>query len=273
MLSKLKLYVERFHPALAFAYRTLRDAWTFQRQKPQVMPYGFKLMGNPAMQSGAFEPEETALIKSLLGGAEIFVDIGANVGFYTCLARALGKYTIAVEPLPQNLAYLYANLEANGWTDVEICPLGLAKLPGLAALYGGGTGASLVNGWAGASPLLRQLVPLSTLDIVLGQRFNGRRLLIKVDVEGAEYDLLQGASCTLTQSPAPVWIVEILLQENQPSGFNQNYVRTFEIFWEHGYQSWTANREHVAIAPADVERWVRQQRCESKCINYLFAKE
>ena len=130
------------------------------------------------MQSGAFEPQETALIRKLLDGAEVFVDVGANIGFYTCLARALGKYTLAVEPLPQNLAYLYANPEANGWTDVEICPCGLAKLPGLATLYGGSTGASLVKGWAGASPLLRQLVPLSTLDIVLGQRFNGPQLLI-----------------------------------------------------------------------------------------------
>ena len=56
-----------------------------------------------------------------------------------------------------------------------------------------------------------------------------------MDVEGAEYDPLQDAGCTLTQSPAPVWIVEISLGENHPSGFNQNYSHTFEIFWEHGY--------------------------------------
>ena len=102
MFSRLKPYVERY-PALAFAYRTIRDAWALQQQKPQVTPHGFRLVGNRAMQDGTFEAEETALVKQYLGNAEVFVDVGANIGFYTCLARSLGKHTIAVEPLAQNL--------------------------------------------------------------------------------------------------------------------------------------------------------------------------
>jgi len=272
MFNRFKRLVEHY-PYLAFTYRTIRDKLAFLRQNPQMTPYGFKFMGNKAMQSGTFEPEEAALIKHLLDSADVFVDVGAYIGFYTCLARSSGKYTVAVEPLVQNLDYLYANLDANGWPDVEVYPVGLAHQPGLATLYGGGTGASLVSGWAGASPLLRRMIPLSTLDIVLGERFGEKKLLIKVDVEGAEYELLQGASRTLSLTPAPIWIVEIGLTEHFPSGFNQNYTSTFDIFWKHGYESWTANKLRQPITPAGIEECVRLRRVQFGTHNYLFMKK
>jgi FkbM family methyltransferase len=263
---------EKHFPTLACVYRTVRDAWIFQRQRAQVTPYGFKLMGNQVMQAGDFEREETSLIKDLLEGAEVFVDVGANIGFYTCLALASGKYTLAIEPLAQNVEYLYANLEANGWKNVEIYPVGLADRPGLATLYGGNTGASFVSGWANSSPLWRRTISVSTLDILLGGRFEGKQLLIKVDVEGGEYDLLQGASETLKLLPAPVWMMEITLRGYHPSGLNPNYTSTFEVFWRHGYQAWTINHERKTVSPADVKRWMKFGKSEFGTGNYLFTK-
>ena len=270
--DKIKQSVERF-PALAFAYRTLRDAWLFQRQRVELTPYGFRLMGNRAMQTGNFEREETALIEKMLVNVDVFVDVGANIGFYTCLARSKGVYTIAVEPLTQNMDYLYANLYANDWNDVEVYPVGLARKPGLANLYGVGTGASLLEGWDGASPSLRRTIALSTLDIVLGERFVGKKLLVKVDVEGAEYELLQGASSTLSLTPAPIWIVEIGLAEHHPSGFNRNYASTFDVFWKYGYESWTANNLRQFVTPASIEECVRLLKTRFGTHNYLFIKE
>ena len=272
MFNRLKQLIERY-PALAFAYRTLRDAWLFQRQRAELTPYGFRLMGNRAMQKGTFEQEETALIQKLLDDVDVFVDVGANIGFYTCLARSKGAYAIAVEPLTQNLNYLYANLSANGWNDVEVYPVGLARKPGLANLYGGGTGASLLEGWAGASPLLRRLIAVSTLDIILGERFVGKKLLIKVDVEGAEYELLTGATSTLLLIPAPIWMVEIGLTEHQPSGFNRHYAGAFDVFWKYGYESWTANNLRQSVTPAGIKECVRLRRTRFGTHNYLFMKE
>jgi FkbM family methyltransferase len=229
VFTQLKPYVERF-PTLAIVYRTLRDAYLMQHRKFSETPYGFRLIGPGAMQTGTFEPEETALIQEHLDRIDVFVDIGANIGFYTCLALSAGKYTIAVEPLRRNLDSLYANLAENGWRNVEVYPVGLASQPGLATLYGEATGASLVSGWAGASPLLKRTIPLTTLDILMGERFCGKNLFIKVDVEGAEFDLLQGAARTLAMSPAPVWMVEIGLTEHYPAGFNPNYASTFAPF-------------------------------------------
>lgn len=269
MFSRFKLLIERY-PALAFAYRTLRDAWAMQQHKPQVTPYGFKMAGNTAMQAGTFEAEETTLVQHfLIDEADVFVDVGANIGFYACLARSLGKYTIAIEPLAQNLNYLYANLNENGWNDVEVYPVALGNQPGIATLYGASTGASLICGWAGASHLLRQTVPISTLDILLGVRFAGKRLIIKVDVEGAEYAMLKGAISTLAMSPGPIWLVEIGLSDHQPTSLNPNYTKTFELFWQSGYEARTADKESRIVLPADVERWVKIGTCSSG-YNYVF---
>ncbi len=155
------------------------------------------------MQEGIFEPEESALIKEYLEKVSVFVDIGANIGFYILMARSVNKYPIAIEPSPQNLSLLYANLNANGWHDVEVYPLGMAAKPGIVPFYGGGTGASMVESWAHNAGVLQQTISTSTLDVILGDRFYGEKLLIKVDVEGAEYEVLQGAPKTLARSPAP----------------------------------------------------------------------
>ncbi|MFO7681744.1 MAG: FkbM family methyltransferase [Chloroflexota bacterium] len=158
MRHLLKSLIER-NPALAMSLRSYRHWSALQRQLPTLTPYGFHLMGHAAMQNGQFEPEETAIVQNFLDEITVFIDVGANVGFYACLARAAGKQTVAIEPLTANLDYLYANLQANGWNDVEVIPCGLARQPGTAVLYDSGTGASLVSGWAGTPATLRHTIP------------------------------------------------------------------------------------------------------------------
>lgn len=237
-----------------------------------VTIHGFRMMGNSSMSDGTFEPEETLLISECLQQAEVFVDIGANIGYYTCIARNACRKTLAFEPLELNLKYLNANLVANGWDDVEVYPLGLSDKPGVAVLYGGSTGASLINGWADASPLLRRMVPLSTLDIILGERFSGKTILIKVDIEGAEYRMLEGAVRILAVTPSPIWVMEITMGELHPDGFNPNFSKTFEIFWKNGYRAQTADALRREVTPADLKRWIEIKRRDFGGSNYLFTK-
>ena len=138
---------------------------------------GFKMMGNPGMQNGAFEPAETKIVQNILSHVSVVINIGANIGYYCCIALERGKHVVAFEPLPLNLQFLLRNIKANHWeSQIEIVPLALSNKVGLLEVYGGGTGASLVKGWAGIPETHMTLVPSSTLDNVLGSRFKGERL-------------------------------------------------------------------------------------------------
>jgi hypothetical protein len=63
-------------PVPATFLRTLHDTWNFNRTTPKLTPYCFKLMGNSAMQNGAFEPDKTAILKYCFinDQTEVFVD-------------------------------------------------------------------------------------------------------------------------------------------------------------------------------------------------------
>ena len=167
-----------------------------------------------------------------------------------------------------NVRTLFRNIESNFWKDIEVWPIGLANSPGSMPLWGGGTGASLVAGWAGISLEWKQTIAVNTLDNILGSRFWGKRLFIKVDVEGAEYDLLKGASKTLQNDPQPIWIVEISLSVHRPK-VNQNFGSTFKIFWDLGYSVYTANSERKIVTESDVKYW-ESTGIESGCNNWLF---
>jgi FkbM family methyltransferase len=243
ILSTFRSLVERF-PLLAGTYRYMRETVALSRH-PEQTPHGFLFCGNKDMVKGTFESEEVVLIDKLLQDSDVLIDIGANIGYYCCLSLARGRDVVAFEPLPENLQYLYKNVSANGWSDrPEIHPLALGSRTGLVELFGGGPIASLVKGWGGTSENYKVLVPVSTLDISLGERFDGKKCLIIVDVEGAEYGVLQGASHFLTMVPKPVWMVEIVVTKHMPKGItiNPTLLPTFELFWQNGYEAWTINR-------------------------------
>jgi FkbM family methyltransferase len=226
------------------------------------------------MRTGKFEVEETEIISKLLPHADLFVDIGANLGYYTCLALQAGKPVVAFEPQQQNLQCLFKNLIANGWEGkAEVFPLALSDCPGLLTLYGAsGPSASLIKNWAGYSSSFKKVVPVSTLDNVLAGRFSGQRLFIKMDVEGAEFHVLKGALGTLKISPKPVWLLEICLQEFHPEGKNPDFQEIFRLFWDNGYQAFTATADPELVSSQEVASWVEKGHAESGTFNYVFVE-
>jgi FkbM family methyltransferase len=264
--------MDRF-PLLAGSYRSLRDLVRFKRSKPISTPHGFKLMGDEIMQAGHYEPTETALMKTLLGQVDSFIDVGAHIGYYTCLARHLGGRVIAVEPCPTNLRYLHANLIANGFEGVEVVPRVLATLTGVTELYGFGGGASIIRGWKSGYPLPSRSVPTTTLDALLSNRLEGDSLLIKIDVEGAEYAVLEGARETLARRPPPIWFVEIYPHRDHAGERNPDFRRTFELFWEHGYEASTARAAARPIESADLDSWETEDHRGPETPNFIFRKE
>lgn len=269
LLSLLRPVVERF-PRIALLYRSLRDQLAFM-EEPVMTPWGFKLAGNSSMAQGTFEPAETELIRSLLKDVDVLVNVGANIGYYCCHALSMGKKVIAFEPMPRNMQYLCKNMKTNNWVGAEIYPIALSNKAGVLEMYGGDTSASLIRGWAGASEAYTNLVPLSTMDTVLGKRLHGAKVLVLVDIEGAETWMLEGATELLASDPKPIWLVEIMTNEHQPAGatINPNFKKTFELFYQYGYESYSLGHEltHITMEHVDM---ISKGIVNTEAHNYIF---
>jgi FkbM family methyltransferase len=243
-------------PLLAAFYRSTRDLLD-QRHPSRKTPWGFTFAGHDAMAQGNFEPEETQVMRRLMLEADVFVNIGANVGYYCCHALSMGKPVIAIEPNARNLHYLLKNIKNNGWANqAEVFPVAMGVCTDILNMWGGGTGASLVKGWAAISENYVTQVPILSLDRVLGSNLKGKRALILVDIEGAEYMMLQGAANTLVNEPRPVWMMEISSTEHQPEGteMNPHYGSTFELYFSQGYRAFTADESTREITPEAVHQ-------------------
>jgi FkbM family methyltransferase len=252
------------------AYRRVRDERRASR-RPTMTPWGFWFAGPRDIKT--YEVDEIAIFLDGLRRSAASIDIGANVGLYTCLTMREGKPVVAIEPNARNLDRLYRNLAVNAYFNLELYPVGLAESPGIRKLYGSGLNASFVTGWANWTTARYQIVPMTTLDILIGTRFDGQQLMVKMDVEGFEYEVLQGAQKLVARKPKPIWMIEIVLTEQIPGGLNTRMYDTFEVFWKRGYRCYTADRDRRPVWPADVERWMKTGVRDFGSYNYVFEAE
>ena len=272
MISIIKSIVYRF-PKLALAYQAMRDSSRLENE-PQETPLGFKFSGNKQMVEGRFEVLETEIVREQLKNSDILINIGANIGYYCCIALDKGIPVVAFEPVDSNLKFLYANMKANAWdAGIEIFPIALSNNKGLLEIYGGGTGASLVEGGAGTSSNYKRLVPVNTLDNVLGDRFDGKSVFILVDIEGAEKEMLDGASYLLNMEPKPIWMIEITVSTHQPKGvdINPHLLSTFQIFWNAGYKAYTADSNRRLVTFEEVSNIQNGGENTLQVHNFLFS--
>lgn len=265
----LKQIIKNAVPApLSRLWRQSRDEWKYRRLQPYRTSYGFKLYGDANLDSSREASAEIETVRSFLKEGAALVDIGANVGLFACYARSKGHDVLAVEPQPRNVQLLLRNLRLNK-LDVEVLPIALADKVGVLPLYGGGQGASLSKGWGGMTATYSTLVSVSTLDHILAGRFVGQSVLVKLDVEGHEKQVLQGATKTLARADV-AWLVEHGLTENF-ADVNPNFRALFEIFWNSGYEAYSLNPSRI-VTPDDVDRWIKQKHRDFGNIDFLFRR-
>jgi FkbM family methyltransferase len=166
----------------------------------------------------ADEEATTRCLQRHLAPGDLFLDIGANLGFYTMLAATLtsGRGRVhAFEPHPVLLAHLRESCILNNFTDVvTVAPYAASgrdgetltlHLPrnaehlGIASLY--------PHGYLEDGPSVS--VPTITIDTHLAMDAAPGDCVVKVDVEGAELDVLKGMTQLLSTARVKLLIVEI----------------------------------------------------------------
>jgi hypothetical protein len=93
---------------------------------PLLLPSADEVITPTLCRYGVWEPGETRFLRALVRPGDVFVDVGAHVGYFSLLAASrVGEEgaVIAVEPEPRNLRLLRANLARNGASRARVIPL------------------------------------------------------------------------------------------------------------------------------------------------------
>ena len=171
----------------------------------QLFCYPGSAPGSAALYVGLPEWDDMQFVLRYLRAGEHFVDVGANIGSYTLLAAGCleGVQVTAVEPDAAARAQLLENLDLNGVTSVTVVAAALGARVGSVAFT---MGRDSLNRIATGSDREVVQVPMRTLDQLAGDR---PATLVKIDVEGAELEVLRGAERTLAQNPPPAILFEL----------------------------------------------------------------
>jgi FkbM family methyltransferase len=168
---------------------------------------------NEIFWRGTFDRERlvTRLIADHVRSFDVFLDVGANSGFYSLLAQAVNPnaFVAAFEPSPANAAVLRDNVALNEFA-IECLEAAVTDRSGPVTLFdfpGFSYSASLVEGFRPGTSV--RTVQGVTLDDFLELRgLAGKSVLCKIDVEGHELAVLQGAKRLLAAGTTAV--VELL---------------------------------------------------------------
>ena len=172
----------------------------------------------------------------IVGDGWTVVDIGANVGFFTCQAATAAKHTrvVAVEPVSTYLTVLRRNVERNGLQNVRILPFAVSGTSG---------GKVMICVWYTPSgePKTHRPVPPdakreteTVAGMTLGEIFEATHVdhcdLLKIDVEGAEYELFEAVS-------PETWarIERVVMETHEVAGRSQSEL--VEVLKAQGFES------------------------------------
>jgi FkbM family methyltransferase len=272
LLSFLKPIVEQF-PTAANYYRYSRDAKALRTKVLYREKLGFFFNGNSAMQEGKFEPGETNIFEKIIGNYDVFVNIGANTGYYVCKALKKEISTIAFEPNQLNVNILLRNIEANNFdADFQLFPVALSDELGVLPMYGASTGASLIKGWAGQ--IGYTLVPISSFDKTASPLIEGKKCFVMIDIEGAELGCLKGANSLLASNENNDFLIEICVNEHQPKGtiINPKLVETFELIQSYGYVGYTIDSKLRKVEISEIKAIASTNADTLGVHNFLFTK-
>jgi FkbM family methyltransferase len=154
---------------------------------------------------GLGEYADMAFCLHMLRDEDVFCDVGANAGVYTILAaRAVGCRVIAIEPVPKTFDLLMQNIHLNGVSDrVDTHCCGIGHEPGRLFF------TSSLWSYNHVVPSAQEHtieVDVSTLDMILAGK---SATMIKIDVEGFEAKVLEGATETLSDCKLQAVLIEM----------------------------------------------------------------
>jgi FkbM family methyltransferase len=234
--------------------------------------FGARLRGNTqdfiqrhVYYFGLWEPNLTAFLARRLRPGDVFIDVGANIGYFALqAARLLGPTgsVVAIEASPSIYDMLTRNLALNGARNVRAVNVAVADRPSMLQLFRGpidncGGTSLVVDGTPGSTfECVVRAEPLG--EIVSAEEWRRARL-VKIDVEGAEADVVAGMLPLLARAPRDLeLVVEIAPDMLEKQGKRPEDV--LKIFRAAGFHAYRIENDYTAASylnPATARRPTR----------------
>jgi len=247
--------------------------------------FGSRITGNTGDQVprrlflfGVWEPNITNWICENLGPGDTFVDVGANIGYYSLLASKLvgdtGK-VIAIEASPTNVAQLDRNLALNRTQNVRMVQAAASDVVGTLPLYRAWTGDPGHKSVIAAEGFTYECeVPAAPLCEILTRSEISMARIIKIDVEGAEWSVITGlVPCLKAARPD----LELALEVSPRSlaGLGRRAEDLIGALTSAGYHAYTIKNDYTArsyLPPLRLARPQRQRAPVTELTDMIFSQ-
>lgn len=196
---------------------------------------------------GSFEQLEVQFTLDHLSNGSAFVDIGANVGYYSLAvaSRYPASKVMAVEPCSWTFDMLERNIAINSLSNIRAFRTALSDRPGEAKLLINCSGREGFNTIGEATHRYsfvvgQETVVVTTLSELVKKAGWQAVDFVKVDVEGAELKVFEGGSELLTRPDAPTILYESQLQST--SGFGYHPIEIVRLLKSYGYDMYVLDK-------------------------------
>jgi FkbM family methyltransferase len=212
-----------------------------------------------ALAFGVYERGEISFFRSRFGAGMTFIDVGANVGLYSALALSTLGFrgrVLAIEPHGESRLYLQKTIESNTAAGAAgaalICGLAASDRPGTLTLYKNPENKG--DNRLYPDPLLRgeETVTADTLDNICCRYEIASAQFIKIDVQGAEAQVMRGATGLLAGSGDC-----ILMTEFWPYGLSRcgaDGLEYLELLRDLGFRLYELSGKRGVLAPVSSPR-------------------
>jgi FkbM family methyltransferase len=193
--------------------------------------------------TGCYEPLNTHRFRSILQRGMTVVDAGANIGYFSLLSAQIvgpGGRVIAIEPMPANRDVLGRAIAENALTQITLVAEAIGDAPGTGSLHQADQSefpnrtASMASDASGGQ---RLEVRIRTLDELLESLGVEHVDLLKIDVDGFEWKVLQGAAQSLKDRKIGNVLIECLPSWLEKSGTSTrsviDYLARFDLRRRH----------------------------------------
>lgn len=216
-----------------------------------------------------FEGNERDFVISYLAPGDTFVDVGANIGLFTLLGADMvgptGK-VYAFEPVAATYARLCNNVARNRLQTVECVPMALSDQDETRIMTVSVEGFAAWNSLAQpgvSSRCVQEPVNCCPWDSFATQHgLTGKVTLMKIDIEGWEFTMLQGAQATLQRTDAPDLLVEFTEVNAKAAG--TTCVALYQLLLTLGYQLYQIDARQRKFTPAAAQEYLYENLLATK---------